>query len=177
MLDARQLAAEAHAGQLYGKRPYTDHLDEVAEVLAEFGYADALHQDGAFLHDVPEDTALTGIDLFKAGVADNVVAVALFCTDEPGHNRKERKARTLKRMHALLSLYLKDHEAYTYVPAGVRVKVADRIANVRACLRDGAEGRGLLKMYRREAVAFREALYHPGICDAMWEEYEKLMEG
>lgn len=177
MLDVRELAVEAHAGQLYGDRPYAVHLDDVADVLREFGYTDALHQGGAFCHDVVEDTDLTAKALLDAGVPDDVVAVALFCTDEHGPNRKTRKARTYKRMLALLALHLKDKDAYPYVPAGIRVKVADRIANVRACVRQGREGRGLLKMYRREAVPFREAIYHPGICDAMWEEYEKLMEG
>lgn len=176
-MDVRKLAVEAHAGQLYGDRPYAVHLDDVAAVLREFGYVDAAHQDGAFCHDIVEDTDLTAKSLLDAGVSDEAVAIALFCTDESGPNRKTRKALTMKRVHALLSLHLKDKDAYPYVPAGIRVKVADRIANVRACLRDGAEGRGLLKMYRREAVAFKEALYHPGMADAMWEELDKLMEG
>ncbi len=177
MIDIRKLAAEAHAGQLYGDRPYTVHLDDVSAVLREFGYTDSVHQDGAYIHDVAEDTETTGKDLMDAGVSDDAVAVMFFCTDESGHNRKTRKARTYTRMHALLSLYLKDKEAYIYVPAGVRVKLADRIANIRTCIRQGHEGRGMLKMYRRETVAFRDALYHPGMADAMWEEYDKLMGG
>jgi len=177
MTDVRKFAAEAHAGQLYGILPYAVHLDAVEAVLIDYGYTDAVHRDGAQTHDIVEDTDLTAKDLLDAGIPDEVVAVALFCTDEDGPNRKTRKALTYKRVHALLSLYLKDHDAYPYVPTAIRVKLADRLANVRACVRQGAEGRGLLKMYRREAVAFREALYHPGMADTMWEEYDKLMEG
>ena len=176
-MDVRKLAVEAHGDQLYGAQPYAVHLDDVAGVLREFGHADAVHQDGAYCHDIVEDTDLTAKDLLDAGVSDDAVAVALFCTDETGPSRKVRKAKTYKRVHALLSLHLKDKDAYPYVPAGIRVKVADRIANIRACIRQGRGGRGLLKMYRREADAFKQALYHPSICDGMWAELDKLMEG
>lgn len=172
-LDVRQFAVEAHAGQMYGNRPYTCHLDEVAGVLREFGYDDPTHQEGAYVHDVPEDTEVTGIGMLQAGISEEVVAVALFCMDEPGHNRKTRKARTFARMEAQLSSYLKNPETYRTVPAGIRVKVGDRISNLRASIRGNQHG--LLKMYRREGEAFRNALYHPGICDAMWAEYDRLI--
>lgn len=173
---ARELAARAHANQQYGTQPYMVHLNDVAELLWQFGYYDAAHRDAALLHDILEDTPTTVQDLMAEKMCDIVISVVMFCTDEPGHNRKTRKALTYKRVHALLSLYLKDKDAYAYVPTAIRVKLADRLANIRACVCQGDKGRGLLKMYQREAKDFREALYHPGIADAMWAEYDKLME-
>src|SRR5665213_2688789 len=52
----RAYALEAHGSQMYGKRPYSDHLDEGARLLRHLGYP-ALVVAGFFLHDVPEDTA------------------------------------------------------------------------------------------------------------------------
>jgi hypothetical protein len=46
----------------------------------------------------------------------------------------------------------------------LKVKTADRLANVRNCIITSNDG--LLKMYKKEHAAFKEAVYRPGICES-----------
>jgi len=98
-------------------------------------------------------------------VAAQLAGIATFCTDVPGPNRKQRKAATYERMRRDVAA------APVWIRAAVRVKLADRIANLRASHRDSLS---LLDMYRRESAAFRAALFVAGICDAMWAEHDRL---
>ena len=173
--EARELAVKAHGDAEYGTGvPYAVHLDEVVAVLAEYGYSGD-HALAGYLHDVVEDTPLTAEDLLKAGVSDEVVASVLFMTDETGHNRKERKAKTHRRVRGQLDEHrLAPEGCAAWVHKALRVKLADRLANVRACLRDKSS---LLGMYRKERRAFRETYYLPGVSDRMWVEYDRLLGG
>ena len=53
------------------------------------------------------------------------------------------------------------------------VKAADRLANMRACLADKKED--LLAVYREEFPAFQQAVYRPGLCDAIWTALAELI--
>lgn len=158
---ARDFAAKAHAGQMYGPdESYMVHLDAVVKLVGDdIEAAKAI----AYLHDVVEDT---GVDIHDIGlrfggfVADCVSLV----TDEPGANRKERKAAT----HAKLAKV-----KYPFYLALV-VKAADRCANVEACIRKG--NTGLLKMYQDEQEAFRGAVYRPGLCDHLWQRIDNALK-
>jgi len=173
---ARAFAIAAHGDQKYGRgegaRPYVAHLDEVAAVLRQLGApASDIELAAAYLHDVVEDTPTTpaaiesALSRFGADVAAQLAGIATFCTDVPGPNRKQRKAATYERMRRDVAA------APVWIRAAVRVKLADRIANLRASHRDSLS---LLDMYRRESAAFRAALFVAGICDAMWAEHDRL---
>ena len=175
---ARAFAIGAHGDQRYGKGeqapPYVAHLDEVAGVLRELAAAPGgIELAAAYLHDVVEDTDTTAATIetafahFGADVAARLAAIAIarFCTDEPGPNRKQRKAATYARMRRDVAA------APAWIGDAVRVKLADRIANLRASHRDNPS---LLEMYRRESASFREALYVAGLCEPMWAEHDRL---
>ena len=174
---ARDFAIAAHGAQQYGRgaqaRPYVAHLDEVAGVLRELAApARDVELAGAYLHDVIEDTATTAAAIesafarFGTDVAARLAAVAAFCTDTPGPNRKQRKAATYERMRGDVAA------APAWIRAAVKVKLADRIANLRTCHRDSPS---MLEMYQRESTSFRAALYVAGMCDPMWAEHDRLV--
>lgn len=166
-------ADDAHhlAGQLYDNRPYSSHLKQVVAILTEFGYLDEETRQAGYLHDILEDTPVTMDDLLAQGFSRPVVWAVCFCTDEEGHNRKTRKEFTYARMRQAIGERPDEPEVHR----GVRVKLADRLANIRYCI--ATKNKGLFKMYRKEEVAFGQALRHPGICDEMWVEYDRLLEG
>jgi (p)ppGpp synthase/HD superfamily hydrolase len=147
-------AREQHGGQLYGGRPYGTHLLAAAEVLRDCGYGDdpAL-MSAAYLHDTIEDTSATREQiaaLFGARIAGIVDAVS----DPDGDTRAEKKAAAYPRIRA--------------IDDAVRVKLADRIANVEA-------GGPKREMYRGEQAGFREALHKAGVADDMWAHLESLL--
>lgn len=159
-ISAREFAIAAHGDQRYGERPYSFHLDQVVGSLSEFGQdAEAV----GYLHDVVEDTSTTVAEISEKFGPLVAECVALL-TDVPGQNRKERKAKTYKKLSAVSG------------PAQLAlvVKVADRLANVRACIADGKEA--LWNVYRDEHAAFRAAAYRAGQCDALWGQLDGLLE-
>jgi guanosine-3',5'-bis(diphosphate) 3'-pyrophosphohydrolase len=173
---ARAFAIAAHGEQTYGHGaqalPYVTHLDEVAGVLRELAApAGDVELAAAYLHDVVEDTGTTTAAIeatfasFGADVAARLAAIAGFCTDEPGLNRKQRKGATYARMRRDVAA------APGWIGSAVQVKLADRIANLRTCHRDNSS---MLEMYRRESASFREALYVAGMCEPMWAEHDRL---
>ena len=95
---ARTLALASHAGQLYGDVAYAKHLESVIEVLERFGAR--LDDDwtapilvAGWLHDAVEDTPLD-LDTVRTQLGDTVADLVWRVTDEPGANRRERKAAT-----------------------------------------------------------------------------------
>ena len=82
-------------------------------------------------------------------------------TNEPGKNRKERKEKT----YAKLKLVAGKEELALVVSA------ADRLANVQVCIaHENKENMKLLKMYKAEHDAFRDAVYRPGLCEDLWSK-------
>ena len=156
---ARSVAIEAHGGQKYGERPYFHHLDAVAQLLAPYG---DVAQAIGYLHDVLEDTAVSEEDL-RAEFGDHIGLCVSLLTDQPGANRKERKAATYARLQRVAG------------PAEIAlvVKTADRLANIRACLAD--QNVRLLHVYRSEHPDFRAAAYRQGLCEPLWLELDQLL--
>lgn len=141
--------------QMYGVLPYTHHLAAVEGVLREFGETRDDLLVAAWLHDIVEDTDVKIRDV-EENFGENVAALVHAVTSEPGENRKTKVALTLP----------KTREAG---PDAVRLKLADRIANVR-------NGGASLGMYVKEYPAFRHALYTQGSGNGkMWEELDRLM--
>lgn len=176
-MTARDYAIQMHGDQTYGvDKPFVFHLDAVVDVLREYKHTESPCLNGAYLHDVledctdgtPEGKAIRKAEI-KAKFGNATLYIVDFCTDEPGANRKERKAATYKKMRDIINLYpIQDNYFGIYA---VWVKLADRLANVRQSTKDGH----LLGMYRKEAADFREALYVAGLCDNMWAEYDRLL--
>lgn len=129
------------AGQTYDKAPYITHCQAVVGVLLNFNETDKSILAAAYLHDVVEDCGVslaTIEDIFGPKIKELVYAV----TDEPGANRKERKEKTYKKI-----LTVKD---------AVKIKLADRIANVTHSVESGNER--MFRMYVKERVDFEMAL-------------------
>lgn len=169
MQDPRTFAVQAHGDQKYGDFPYVTHLDEVVAILREFGFTTPEHEAVGYLHDVVEDTGTTKDDL-QAEFGFIITNAVLFCTDAEGPNRKGRKAATYLRCREVIQLNAA--LPTMSVPIGVVVKLADRLAHLRACRRTGSP---LLQMYLKESEVFRETYCIPGLCDSMWAEYERLV--
>lgn len=150
IVKAARFALIAHADQRYGPRPYYCHLQEVVSTVRVVGFANPEVEPletvlaAAWLHDVLEDTDYKVHSLQDAGFDPDVIALVQAVTDPPGKNRKERKAL-----------------AYPRIRQGgvqaVALKLADRLANVQACQREGRED--LLEMYHGEMPAMLAVLY------------------
>ena len=156
---AKEFAIAAHGDQIYGDRPYVHHLDAVVELLRPFGET---AQVIGYLHDVVEDTAVTP-EQVRGTFGDQVANCVLLLSDEPGGNRRERKARS----HAKLAKVSGEAEL------ALVVKAADRLANLRESAGGGENSK--LEMYRREQAAFRAAAYRAGLCDDLWLEIERIL--
>lgn len=129
------------AGQTYDKMPYISHCQSVVDVLLHFNETDKSILAAAYLHDVVEDCGVslaTIEDIFGPKIKELVYAV----TDEPGANRKERKEKTYKKI-----LTVKD---------AVKIKLADRIANLTHSVASGNER--MFRMYLKERAEFEKAL-------------------
>jgi (p)ppGpp synthase/HD superfamily hydrolase len=159
--EARAFAVAAHGDQKYGDRPYSYHLDAVAALVAPYGDEAAVV---AYLHDIVEETTTT-IEEIARRFGQQVATCVELLTDEPGANRRERKAKT----HAKLAT-VQGPLALVLV-----VKAADRLANVRACVQDHRQG--LWQMYRSEHAAFRQAAYRRDLCEPLWTELDALLSG
>jgi (p)ppGpp synthase/HD superfamily hydrolase len=133
---AQRLAHEAHAGQTYNGRPYTEHCRQVVCLLAQYGYIDHNILAAGWLHDALEDTNLlpSQIEQFCGPV---VLSYVEACTGV-GRNRRERNADIAAKL--------------AHFPSAIPIKVADRIANVSSCW-ENRDSR--LFMYHREYRDFR----------------------
>jgi (p)ppGpp synthase/HD superfamily hydrolase len=156
---ARSFAMTAHGDQMYGDQPYVYHLDQVAQLVAAFG-ADTMAI--AYLHDTAEDTDASLEDIQKT-FGQRIAACVHLLTDEPGANRKERKAKT----------YAKLAKVNGPLETALIVKTADRLANVRACL--AGRKQDLWEMYREEHPVFRSSAYRQGLCESLWTELDSLL--
>ncbi len=121
-------------------------------------------EDIAWLHDTLEDTGLlvTEIDCY---CGSEVARGVMLLTDPPGRNRKERKAKMNARLAAIA---VDSPDAWVLL-----VKAADRLANVESSVQ--ARLLPLVEMYRKEQVAFREAVYRAGFNDRFIEATEALL--
>jgi (p)ppGpp synthase/HD superfamily hydrolase len=159
---ARDMALDLHGGQMYGRDPYSTHLEDVAGILIRFGHGDDDDLIAAgWLHDTLEDTRATYEDI-QCNLGSRVAELVRAVTDDPeGENRAARKALPMRVIPT--------------VPGAIHLKLADRIANVKRA-RAALEGDRYIKMYRREQTYFYEALHRDGEADAMWGTLEMLLE-
>ena len=157
-IHAARFAERAHAGQEYAGGDFHEkHLARVAGTLRRFGVDDPVLLAAAWLHDTVEDTETT-IDDIRREFGDDIADLVWRLTDEPGKNRKER--------HRLTHIKIRGR------PEAVRVKLADRIANVESALEERTH---LLGMYRAEHRAFRDHLWQEAEWTEMWAHLDRLL--
>ena len=158
--EAAYLAISLHGMQNYDGFPYYYHLEQVVDVLEEFGFTDDKFKIAGYLHDVMEDTAISYNDIKKQFGFE--VAEIVYCvTDELGRNRKERKEKTYPKIASN--------------PDAVIVKLADRIANMRNSIQ---KNHGMSDAYLKEYLDFQIALYSENFESAvhdMWSELNRLI--
>lgn len=158
---AKEFASSIHADQekFYDAKPYVMHLEQVANVLLYFGFYDRTILAAAYLHDLLEDTEVPR-DVVEKLFGYDIFFLVTSVTDEPGKNRKERKARTYPKIK---------HAGEN----AVALKLADRIANFKYAMVNG--DRRMMRMYMAEHVEFSSQLRTLGQLDNMWNYLEQRM--
>lgn len=151
--EARLAAIRAHGNQAYDEIfPYEKHLEDVVAVAKRFGL-NGKYIVACWLHDTIEDGALS-YNKIKEHFGIEVAEIVYCVTDELGRNRDERKSKTLPKIASN--------------PDAIVVKLADRIANL--------EHGGLSTMYKKEYVAFKDALYTTDrVAAPMWVHLDNLV--
>lgn len=156
---AKEFAIAKHGTQKYGEHPYSYHLAQVSQVVAQFGYAgDEAIAAAAWLHDTLEDTE-TAYEVLVSEFGKEMADIVLAVTSEPGQNRVERFRKTALKIQSNKKALI--------------VKLADRIANTEASL---ATNPKLYKMYVKEFPLFKELLYDPQNIELLplWNRLESL---
>lgn len=151
-------------GQLYGVVPYTHHLQNVEDVMRQYGVDESNGLDdlvACWCHDLVEDTDVKVRDIeenFGETVGELVHAV----TSEPGENRKVRNALTYPKIRAC-------------GPRACRLKLADRISNVLQAISGGSS---MAKKYAAEHADFRHALFDAKdtMNAEMWESLDGMVD-
>ena len=159
--NARRIAIDAHYGQMYGDVPYTKHLESVVSVCNYFGLGSEIAA-ACWLHDVLEDCTPKWNNAIALDFEGRIYQAVWGVTDEPGKNRKERKAKTYAKTAAN--------------PDAVLVKLCDRIANVHSCKINNPS---LFKMYANKQPEFMEKLRvieRGGKFEEMGNHLQKMFE-
>lgn len=156
--EAAYFAISKHGSQTYDGYPYYYHLEQVVDVLKEYGFTEDKYVIGGYLHDILEDTEVSYNDIkmqFGYDVAEMVYCV----TDELGRNRKERKEKTYPKIASNSDAII--------------LKLADRIANIR---NSSKKKKNLAAMYLKEYQEFKYHLYiENDETQEMWDELDSLI--
>ena len=166
---AEAFARAAHGEQRYGDLPYAAHLQAVHDVLKEMGMNNTELLCGAWLHDALEDTSVTDKEVLGAFTIETYRLVAALTEEIPSVSAKPNHDEYFRQIAA-------------HGPFAIVLKLADRIANVRACLglMAGVDPSPVkLAKYKGQHEAFRAALYRDdcsGQTKAMWRELDGLLE-
>lgn len=102
--------------QQYGRYPYGFHLRGVWEIGMYYGFRSIDDQILRLGHDLDEDTNVLHAAKISAGASAKALRYIWCLTDEVGATRKERKAKTYRK----IALY----------PSTVACKLADRMRNL-----------------------------------------------
>jgi hypothetical protein len=138
---AKKFALQAHGEQKYGNFPYGYHLNKVYEVLKRFHFSEEKLLCAAYLHDVLEDTETSYEELttkFGIEIAKLCDAVTL-----PKNLDREAGYREVAKKIAAC-------------PGAEILKLADRTANVEACLKN--KNNHKLKKYQSEHAQFQKMI-------------------
>ncbi|AFU86648.1 metal-dependent phosphohydrolase [Caulobacter phage CcrRogue] len=162
--DPTKFAIAAHGEQQYAGQPYLYHLQKVERILDDYGYAGFTWTAAAKLHDVIEDTHLDMTPEARRQMVEDKfgerVAALVWAVSGIGPNRKARNEDIYRK--------LGEH------PEACILKLADRIANVEASIKDPATNAphlGMAKMYLKERARFTEVV-KPHVPGAFWGRLE-----
>lgn len=153
-------AIEQHGSQTYGDEPYEVHLRAVFDLVREAGGSEVAVMAAA-LHDIVEDVAEVTAEDVESRFGAEVARVVRALTKPP--------RGTPSRVEVYLRA-IKDAG-----PDAVLVKVADRVANVRASAAGPTADARLLEKYRGEAPTFRALLQEGAEHAALWSELDALL--
>lgn len=148
-------------GKMYGVLPYTHHLADVEGVLREFGETREFMFVGSWGHDLIEDTDIKARDI-EENFGEDVARVVVAVSGDPSLPREARNALIYPKIRAA------GYDA-------IRLKLADRIANVRNGLRTNGS---MVKKYVKEYPTFRLNLWDEKdmMNFAMWMALDDLMK-
>lgn len=139
------------------KTPYPSH---------EFVAIRSALYDASALHDTIEDTDVTFetlITLFGEDVA--LIVKHVSDPDDEGLSRKQKK----EIIHERLSKF--DVRVFDEWGALI-VKTADRLSNYKRAVEK--ENKPLIKMYYKEHLEFRKAVWRSGLVEILWEELQEI---
>jgi (p)ppGpp synthase/HD superfamily hydrolase len=137
---ARALAIGLHNGQMYGGEPYHWHLRDVVWTLWRVGWRSDDRAAVGWLHDSIEDVQGAEACIHEVAPLDIVEAVLAVTNVVDKRGKKDAEATWAQ---------------VATNPLAVSVKLADRIANMNACIRTGDRR---ADRYRAEAPGMRAAL-------------------
>ena len=159
------ISSKFHEGQLYGDGEYTDHLEQVCNVIEQFATKDndlkpylGLLKICGRLHDIVEDTEFTKEELYKT-FGSEIFSIVYAVTNEPGNDRAEKHKKTYPKIRG----------------GGIKtiaLKLADRIANVTNCINTKNK---LIGMYQKEHKGFVDYFRTDNQLNLMWNHLEDLM--
>ncbi|MEQ6436346.1 HD domain-containing protein [Comamonas sp. w2-DMI] len=134
VMRAREFALRAHRHQLYGDRPYIEHLDATVRVLMRMKASSTVLAAG-YLHDVKEDCE--DIEDLVGQFGHDIDDIVTACTGY-GDDRASRMQDKARKIAANA--------------AGAQVALADRYCNMNQCVKDGELS--LLRRYAKELPLF-----------------------
>lgn len=127
---ARDVAMAFHEGQMYGPVPYVQHLDHVVWVLISHEKTGEVLLIAAYLHDVLNETEMSGEEL-TGNFGKDTYNVVRFCTEDPALLWVDRLKHSRIKMKQCLESNINSQRIQRRVRT---LKFADRMANVQACL-------------------------------------------
>jgi (p)ppGpp synthase/HD superfamily hydrolase len=137
--EALTFAIPKHGDQPYGDDRYEVHLRAVCAWLDHVNWNGCIDRDqfiAGACHDLYEDTDATREEIVTR-YGERVDQIIWSCTGV-GKNRKEKQASIAKKLIEF--------------PDAIEDKIADRICNMRNCIKTG--NHGLLAMYQKEFNLF-----------------------
>ena len=139
---ARELAREAHAGQLRkaGGIPYFVHLERVARILEEHGYDDELTIAAAYLHDLLEDQPAFA-ERMRAEMPREVIETVSVLSEVKEDARGQKRPKSERFDGYLTQLRAGTEAARRAIP----ISCADKIDNTSSLVEAEREGQQLLK--------------------------------
>lgn len=158
-LDAIKFAAWRHALNVYDNEPYYVHFEYLEQVLRDHNEESLID---AQLHDVIEDGGVS-YNQVKEKFGYEHAEVSYLCSDNKGRNRDTRKCQA----------FYDEIKASVYRLQATKIKVTDRIANVRRSIKNG---HSMGEKYKEEYSHFRTELYVANHIVSMWVELDKLMQ-
>lgn len=135
---------------------FLNHLCRVVGILVRDGETDPIILAAAWLHDVVEDTDIT-IDEIREQFGNDVADLVYRLTNKKLQDPQIKLITTLDNIAGNRS--------------AVKIKLADRIANVRSCLSNG--DKRIIK-YLSQYGSFKKFLWRRNEYERMWIELDSL---